>query len=36
MSNNLEKAIDNFSKALDRLYEVLPIEDKSISEELTS
>lgn len=35
MSNNLEKAIDNFSKALDRLYEVLPIADKPFSEETT-
>lgn len=34
MSNNLEKAIDNFSKALDRLYEVLPIvEDEPLPEE---
>jgi hypothetical protein len=35
MSNDLGKAIDNLSKALDRLYEVLPIEGKPISEETT-
>lgn len=34
MSNDLKKAIDNFSKALDRLYEVLPIvEDEQLPEE---
>jgi hypothetical protein len=34
MSNDLEKAIDNLSKALDKLYKVLPIvEDESLPEE---